>query len=102
MTFKMIEPINCQVILKNLLFSPFQQIPHMVQHLQVVAAVSQQLLRMQPWQQLNGVIKAGKVSIYLFVLFYKKKIRGIAQKNMKKLMNFFPREIRSPRSRRSI
>ena len=34
----------------------------MVQHLQVVAAVSLQLLRMQPWQQLNGVIKAGKVN----------------------------------------
>ena len=98
----MIEPFNCQIILKNLLFSPFQQIPHMVQHLQVVAAVSLQLLRMQPWQQLNGVIKAGKVSIYLFVLFIKKKTREIAQKNMKKLMNFFPREIRSPRSRRSI
>ena len=98
----MIEPFNCQIILKNLLFSPFQQIPRMVQHLQVVAAVSLQLLRMQPWQQLNGVIKAGKVSIYIFVLFYKKKTREIAQKNMKKLMNFFPREIRSPRSRRSI
>ena len=85
MALKMIEPINCQVILKNLLFSPFQQIPHMVQHLQVVAAVSLQLLRMQPWQQLNGVIKAGKVNKVNIVKMKLKKWPNIRRLCMPKM-----------------
>ena len=63
----------------------------------------------QPTAAANAALAAaqwshqGRQGQYLFICsFLYKKTREIAQKDMKKLMNYFPREIRSPRSRRSI